>query len=276
VAPASRGGCIESSQRLAWGRRPCGPLGVPKATIAVCDLVRPKSVVFDALRASSSPLGHGPPARPRGSGLGVTPRVCALSPQFELAEPVGRRRAGSPPQDPPLSRRQLQRLSPALREAHLRWREDQLHAPAGGEPRRRCRLLALSLIELGERLESTESDLLRWIPPGGGSRGGQLGVGPPLPLRGARPRRRTPEDRGWRDAPRAGAALPSAVDAVGTGRGSPLPPGWAVTLASRGTTFVREVPARRVQPRSSCWRGGQQRRRSTGTPASSRSAGTSR
>ncbi len=89
-------------------------------------------------------------------------RAVARTIQFDLAQPQSdgvlavRRRV------PPLNRRQVQRLSPALQEAHQRWQEDQLRMPTGEQQRRRSRQLALSLVELGEDLESAERHLLRW------------------------------------------------------------------------------------------------------------------
>ena len=82
--------------------------------------------------------------------------------QFELAQ-VGsggelavRRRL------PPLSRRQIVRLSPALQEAHDRWQAEQTKEPPSEPLRRRSRQLALSLLELGEGPEEVERQLLRW------------------------------------------------------------------------------------------------------------------
>jgi hypothetical protein len=63
---------------------------------------------------------------------------------------------------PPLSRRQLIRLSPDLQAAHERWQADQLREPPVEAQRRRGRQLALSLLELGEDLEEAERQLLRW------------------------------------------------------------------------------------------------------------------
>jgi hypothetical protein len=61
-----------------------------------------------------------------------------------------------------LNRRQLTRLSDPLREDHERWQEEQLRVPAVEALRRRCRRLALSLVELGEDFEGTERQLHRW------------------------------------------------------------------------------------------------------------------
>jgi len=63
---------------------------------------------------------------------------------------------------PPLNRRQVGRLPDTLRLAHERWQQEQLRIPAVEGMRRRCRRLALSLVELGEDLEGTERQLHRW------------------------------------------------------------------------------------------------------------------
>jgi hypothetical protein len=63
---------------------------------------------------------------------------------------------------PPLNRRQVGHLPDVLRQAHERWQEEQLRIPAVEGMRRRCRRLALSLVELGEDLEGTERQLHRW------------------------------------------------------------------------------------------------------------------
>lgn len=63
---------------------------------------------------------------------------------------------------PPLNRRQLSRLPRDVRAAHERWQDLQLTIPPAEQMRRRSRQLALSLLELGEDLESTERQLIRW------------------------------------------------------------------------------------------------------------------
>jgi len=63
---------------------------------------------------------------------------------------------------PPLNRRQVEHLPDMLRDAHKRWQDEQLRIPAVEGLRRRCRRLALSLVELGEDLEGTERQLHRW------------------------------------------------------------------------------------------------------------------
>ncbi len=84
--------------------------------------------------------------------------------QFELARVVSagagelavRRRL------PPLNRRQMARLPPALQADHARWQAEQLKELPAEAQRRRGRQLALSLLELGEDVEAAEHQLLRW------------------------------------------------------------------------------------------------------------------
>lgn len=63
---------------------------------------------------------------------------------------------------PPLNRRQLARLPEPVRAEHQRWQDAELAFPPVEKLRRRSRCLALSLFELGEDLEATERQLLRW------------------------------------------------------------------------------------------------------------------
>jgi hypothetical protein len=89
-------------------------------------------------------------------------RAVARTIQFDLAQPEGEAILAIRRRVPPLNRRQVLRLSPSLQEAHARWQEDQLRMPSGEQQRRRSRQLALSLVELGEDVESAERQLLRW------------------------------------------------------------------------------------------------------------------
>jgi hypothetical protein len=89
-------------------------------------------------------------------------RAVTRTVQFDLAQPESGDTLAVRRRVPPLTQRQVQRLSPALQESHQRWQESQLQTPNGEQQRRRSRLLALSLVELGEDLESTERHLLRW------------------------------------------------------------------------------------------------------------------
>ncbi|HZT65609.1 MAG TPA: hypothetical protein VFA11_07450 [Acidimicrobiales bacterium] len=62
----------------------------------------------------------------------------------------------------PLPRRQVERLPADLRARHAEWQQTCTGAGVVDASRRRSRRLALSLLELGEDLESTERQLMRW------------------------------------------------------------------------------------------------------------------
>lgn len=85
-------------------------------------------------------------------------RVC----QFDLAQLQDESTLAVRRKLPPLNRRQVDRLPDTLRAAHTRWQEEQLRIPAVEGLRRRCRRLALSLVELGEDMEGIERQLHRW------------------------------------------------------------------------------------------------------------------
>lgn len=82
--------------------------------------------------------------------------------QFDLAQPQGQGVLAVRRKVPPLNRRQLVRLTPALQAQHEEFQQAQLAIPKIEQLRRRSRQLALSLLELGEDLESTERQLHRW------------------------------------------------------------------------------------------------------------------
>ncbi len=63
---------------------------------------------------------------------------------------------------PPLNRKQVMHLPDELRMGHDKWQARQLDAPPAEGVRRRCRQLALALIETGEERENAERQLLRW------------------------------------------------------------------------------------------------------------------
>jgi hypothetical protein len=118
-----------------------------------------------------SPDGFELPLAETARSLGLGDRGGRHSPflravtrtiQFEMAHAKDERTLAVRRKVPPLSRRQLERLSPDLQESHRQWQEQQLHVPTGEGHRRRSRLLALSLLELGEDLAATERQLLRW------------------------------------------------------------------------------------------------------------------
>ena len=128
-------------------------------------------VRFLANRLDASPEGFDLDLASTASALGLgskggrhSPFMRALSRccQFDVAEarPDGvlavRRKL------PPLTRRQILRLSPELVAAHQAWQDAELQTPAHEQQRRRSRRLALSLLELGEDVEATEHQLARW------------------------------------------------------------------------------------------------------------------
>ena len=82
--------------------------------------------------------------------------------QFEMAQPQGDAVLAVRRKLPPLSRRQVARLPESLQEEHRKLQEADLQVPELDKLRRRSRRLALSLFELGEDLEATERQLLRW------------------------------------------------------------------------------------------------------------------
>jgi hypothetical protein len=90
------------------------------------------------------------------------PRTVRRSCQFGAARMPGgpvlevRRRL------PPLSSRQLRRLSRARQEDHDRWLVDAAAAVPEHDLRDQARRLALSIVELGEGREATERQLHRW------------------------------------------------------------------------------------------------------------------
>jgi hypothetical protein len=89
-------------------------------------------------------------------------RALSRSVQFELAQLQGDDILAVRRKLPPLNRRQVLRLPPTLQAAHQAWQEAQIGHAGVEQQRRRGRQLALSLLELGEDLETTERQLARW------------------------------------------------------------------------------------------------------------------
>lgn len=118
----------------------------------------------------AAPAGFDLPLADTARSLGIrgegasSPFVRALGRccQFQLASAeddgvlVVRRKL------PPLNRRQLARLPEPVQAQHQHWQDRELQTPLLEKLRRRSRCLALSLLELGEDLEATERQLLRW------------------------------------------------------------------------------------------------------------------
>lgn len=110
------------------------------------------------LASTAQALGLGAKGGRHSPFMRALSRCC----QFDVAEarPDGtlavRRKL------PPLTRRQVMRLSPELIAAHQAWQESELLTPVHEQQRRRSRRLALSLIELGEDAQAAEDQLARW------------------------------------------------------------------------------------------------------------------
>jgi hypothetical protein len=101
--------------------------------------------------------------------LGLSDRGARKSPfvravtriiRFELAVAEGPEVLAVRRKVPALNQPQVDRLPPGLHAAHDRWQEEQLTAPRGDLIRRRGRLLALSMIEMGDSVEGAEQRLL--------------------------------------------------------------------------------------------------------------------
>ncbi|MDQ3146324.1 MAG: hypothetical protein M3R01_05245 [Actinomycetota bacterium] len=118
----------------------------------------------------AEPAGFDLPLSDTARALGLggegrsSPFIRALNRccQFELAQPEDDAVLAVRRRLPPLNRRQLARLPEALQAEHERWQVSELHISPVEAMRRRSRRLALSLLELGEDLEATERQLLRW------------------------------------------------------------------------------------------------------------------
>lgn len=80
--------------------------------------------------------------------------------KFQLAVPQGPDVLAVHRKMPLLNAHQVNQLPSTLQEAHAQWQEDQLHLPSNDLVRRRGRLLALSMIEMGAEWEAAEYRLL--------------------------------------------------------------------------------------------------------------------
>jgi hypothetical protein len=129
-------------------------------------LMRRIAAGFDA-----SPLGFSMPLGETARALGLGDpggrnsaffRTLSRMVQFELARELEPGHLEVLRRLPPLHRRHVARLSPALQEAHEKWQQERGEEPPGESARRRSRQLALSLLELGEDPEEVERQLLRW------------------------------------------------------------------------------------------------------------------
>ena len=116
---------------------------------------------------------------------------------------------------PPLSQPQVARLAEALQASHRAWQEHELCTPTAEQRSNRARRLALSLLELGEDLESTRALAAPLeVPPRPRPSAAAVGLGAPPPgRRGRRP------DASSRSHPRLTAA--AAALAPGRVRATP-------------------------------------------------------
>jgi hypothetical protein len=89
-------------------------------------------------------------------------RALARTGQFRLSQPVGGDALQVRRRIPSLTRSQVNRLTPPLRDQHDAWEQDARSEPSIEQRRTRARRLALSLLELGESDEATEQQLHRW------------------------------------------------------------------------------------------------------------------
>lgn len=82
--------------------------------------------------------------------------------QFQMARREAENALAVRRRVPPLARRQVLRLPHSLQQAHRDLQTRLAQRPAADRTLERARALALSLIDLGEDLETTERQLLRW------------------------------------------------------------------------------------------------------------------
>ena len=110
------------------------------------------------LAAAAQALGLGSRGGRHSPFMRALSRCC----QFDIADARADGTLAVRRKLPPLTRRQILRLSPELLAAHQAWQESELATPVHEQQRRRSRRLALSLRELGEDMQSTEHQLARW------------------------------------------------------------------------------------------------------------------
>lgn len=96
----------------------------------------------------------------RGAHRSAFVRAVGRTIKFELATPEGPDVLAVHRKVPPLNQRQVAKLAPELQAAHRRWQQEQLQTPSGELLRRRGRLLALSMMEMGDDLDRAEHRLL--------------------------------------------------------------------------------------------------------------------
>lgn len=138
-----------------------GILG-PSTTLLLRRLVdelesQPEGFTLD-LAETAQALGVGM----RGGRTSPFLRAVDRSCRFGAARLVGRQTLAVRRKLAPLSRSQVDRLPQSLRSKHESWQADVPGRPSPAEMRERARQLALSLLEIGEDIETTEHQLHRW------------------------------------------------------------------------------------------------------------------
>jgi hypothetical protein len=132
----------------------------PSTTWLLRRLVAGLELQPDGYQISLAETAQSLGLRDRGGRSCPFVRAIGRTIKFELATPQGPEVLAVRRKVPPLSQRQVDRLPSALQCAHRRWQEEQLQVPSGDLIRRRGRLLALSMIEMGDDLEGAEHRLL--------------------------------------------------------------------------------------------------------------------
>jgi hypothetical protein len=103
----------------------------------------------------------------RGGLSGPFYRSLARTGQFHITKANGPTELAVRTKLQTLTRHQVDRLPPLLQAEHAEWIAATAATPTPEERRTRARLLALSLLELGETVEAIELQLHRWkIHPG--------------------------------------------------------------------------------------------------------------
>jgi hypothetical protein len=108
------------------------------------------------LQATATGLGLGMKNGRHSPFMRAIDRACQFGLARKSGHALGVRRVM-----PPVTQGQLKRLPPHLQSAHSDWQAAQL-IDAGREAERKARRLALTLLELGEDIDSAERQLCSW------------------------------------------------------------------------------------------------------------------
>ncbi len=122
-----------------------------------------------AAELDRAPDGVSLPVAETSQALGLGPREGANAPlarsfdrlvQFDVARVMAPDSFAVRRMLPPINRRHLKRLTPALQFAHTEWAEAQLAEPPAAKVRRRARRIAIVLLEQGEDPDPIEQLLM--------------------------------------------------------------------------------------------------------------------